>query len=220
MPSSERAPLAPAVRLTLSKQIADTLRREIVQGRIPPGTRLIQDELCKEFGTSRMPVRDALQQLTHEGLLAERAGQREVVPLAESTFAESQELIAVLHGWAARRLAEQGSDDDLAELRALHQQALGAGSPEERAQLGYRFHAAINHLAGAPRLVNLVAQLQQTSPQVFPVEGDDPHSLEKIHGAILEAILARDGDQAETLSRRHALQSTADVLGERPRAAD
>src|SRR4051794_6107660 len=141
MGTFQAAGLEPALRpAPLSKQVADSLRRAIIHGTIPAGTRLTQDELCKEFGTSRMPVRDALRQLTHEGLLREVGAQREVVPFAAEAFAESQELIAVLHGWATRRVAERGTDEEIAELRAVHDEMVAATSSAERSQLGYRFH--------------------------------------------------------------------------------
>src|ERR1700740_1845683 len=53
----------------LGKQIAEALRREIVLGIIPSGTKLSQRQLCEKFGTSRMPGRDGLKLLSHEGLV-------------------------------------------------------------------------------------------------------------------------------------------------------
>ncbi len=99
------------IRFNLSEQIAERLRDDIVHGRIPAGTRLVQDELCERFGTSRMPVRDALQQLTHEGMLEQHGQQRIVVSLGAEDLEDVHGLTAVLHGWAAGRVAELASEN-------------------------------------------------------------------------------------------------------------
>ena len=51
-------------RTPLGQRIADALRHDILFGRLAPGTKLAQTQVCERFGTSRMPVRDALRQLT------------------------------------------------------------------------------------------------------------------------------------------------------------
>ena len=66
-------PTAPArvslSRRTLADQIAEQLRRDILFGVIGPEDRLTQESVCQRFDTSRIPVRDALQRLMHEGLV-------------------------------------------------------------------------------------------------------------------------------------------------------
>jgi DNA-binding GntR family transcriptional regulator len=59
-------PLGPAL---LRQQALDTLRGAIVAGHFNPGDRLVEEELCRQLGVSRGPIREALRQLEHEGLV-------------------------------------------------------------------------------------------------------------------------------------------------------
>jgi DNA-binding GntR family transcriptional regulator len=211
-PAPER-PRNVVVRQLLSEQIADALRREIIHGDLAPGSRLVQEELCKQFGTSRMPVRDALQQLTHEGLLVEVGGQREVIALSREDLIESQSLAGVLHGWAARRVAEIGDDDDIGALEAIHRESAAVVDAHEFTRLSWQFHRKINQFARSPRLVAVLEMLQKTTPRVFPLES--PPSIGRArrqHGEIIKAMKARDYDAVEALARRHANEAAEELL--------
>jgi len=54
---------------TIREQIADQIRTDVLSGRLPEGTSLREQTLAKQYGVSRAPIRDALLQLTQEGLL-------------------------------------------------------------------------------------------------------------------------------------------------------
>jgi DNA-binding GntR family transcriptional regulator len=57
---------------SLREQIADRIRTDVMCGRLPEGERLSEIKLGEQFGVSRTPIREALQQLMHEGLLEGR----------------------------------------------------------------------------------------------------------------------------------------------------
>jgi DNA-binding GntR family transcriptional regulator len=71
---------------TLVERVASDLRAAILEGRLRAGERIGQDALAKQFGTSRLPVREALRLLQNEGLvsLKPNAGAR----VASLTMAE------------------------------------------------------------------------------------------------------------------------------------
>ena len=59
--------------LSVREQIADRIRNDVLGGRFAAGERLLENKLGEEFGVSRTPIREALQQLTTEGILEGRA---------------------------------------------------------------------------------------------------------------------------------------------------
>ena len=189
-------------RASLSEQIAERLRDDIVHGRIKPGTHMIQDELCERFGTSRMPVRDALQQLTHEGLLEQRGQQRVVVSLGTKDVEEAEVLIAVLHAWAAGQAATVASDAELAELAEICHAAVATDDVYEFGHLAMQFNRKINMLAHSPRLIRTLRTIEQSVPRTMPFTvPEETAPSKRRYLAILEAIQSRDQEEAERLTR-------------------
>jgi DNA-binding GntR family transcriptional regulator len=197
-------------RTSLSRQIADKLRDDIVHGRIPADTKLLQDELCDRFGTSRMPVRDALQQLTHEGLLELHGAQRVVVKLGADDIAEANDLIGILHAWAAGRAAVHASVEQIDELDELCEKLIESEDPYEFGHLALRFHRQLNFMANSPRLIRVMTDLQRSIPQALPFTIPESHPIEKEDfRRIVNAVRWRDPELAERLARTQATSYTS-----------
>jgi DNA-binding GntR family transcriptional regulator len=201
------------VRTFLSQEIAEILRNEILNGILEAGTHLGQRELCVRFGTSRMPVRDALRQLSHEGLLREVSGRLEVMPIDEDELRETYRLVTVLHAWAARQVAERGCRADLDELQSIHSASLRVDDQTEFTRISWHLHQRINELAGSRRLIDLLSLLQRTTPRAFPVEiSGQVASARRQHAALLKAMKSGDGDLAERLARAHVTEEMDALL--------
>lgn len=195
------------LRSNLSSQIAERLRNDIVHGRIPAGTRLVQDELCERFGTSRMPVRDAMQRLTHEGLLEQQGQQRLVVTLGTEELAEAYEIMAVLHGWAARKAAMLATEAELQEFAQVCNAAVAADETYEFGTCAMAFHKKINMMAHSMRLVRSLKQFQQTVPRAFPFNIPEEMAWsKKCFESIENAIRDRDPEAAERLTRQMSMR--------------
>src|SRR5262249_46641479 len=110
--------LTPLTATSLADEIAFRLRSDILEGALPLGTRLQQDELCARFGVSRTPVREALRQLQALNLitLAPSRGATVRIP-SRRELIEVYELRSDLDGLAARLAAERWSGGDLVEIR-------------------------------------------------------------------------------------------------------
>lgn len=194
------------LRSNLSDQIAQHLRDDIVHGRIPAGTRMVQDELCARFGVSRMPVRDALQKLTHEGMLEQQGQQRVVVELGAEDLTDVHMLIAVLHGWAAARAAEIATEEETEQLARICDAAADVDDPFEHGQMAMEFHRQINRMARSPRLIRTLRTLQQSSPGALPFNVPEVMAPSKArHREIVAAIRNHDATTAERLTRLNSL---------------
>ena len=98
------------IRRSLHDEVASRLRAMLVEGRIPPGAKLNERELCGLLRVSRTPLRIALATLAHEGLLEPlRGGGFVVRSFTRADIADGIELRGVLEGTAARFAAATGS---------------------------------------------------------------------------------------------------------------
>ncbi|HSO79811.1 MAG TPA: GntR family transcriptional regulator, partial [Chromatiaceae bacterium] len=106
--------------ITLADQIFTRMRREIVEGQIPPGSKMSEPELARRYGISRGPLREALRRLESSSLVVRRAnvGAR-VIDLSSAQLLDLYYLREALEGMAARLAAERMSAAEIEELRAL-----------------------------------------------------------------------------------------------------
>lgn len=109
-------------RFTTSDRVYAQLRRSITQGTIPGGTVLNQIDLARQFGVSRVPVREALRRLQAEHLLVARPFQRYVVHTPSSSqVLDLLDVREVLEQLALRRLMASPAlrSETLAEAREI-----------------------------------------------------------------------------------------------------
>src|SRR6476469_9089918 len=112
---------------TVRARAAAELRDRILTGRLAPGTRLDLDQITAEFGTSRTPVREALLELSYEGLVAvtPRSGIT-VLGITPEDAVDNFAVLAALSGKAAEWAAVRITEERLVELRALADAIVGA----------------------------------------------------------------------------------------------
>ncbi len=147
--------------------VYERLRDLIVQGRLAPGTRLVELELAERLGVSRTPLRAALERLRQEGyVVGDRTARQLRLAVAPLTAADAQELfhlVGALEGEAAEIAARalKGPRKALAEqlhaINAAFADAAKAKHPDHHTlfQLDHRFHATYVHASAGPRLRTL-----------------------------------------------------------------
>jgi DNA-binding GntR family transcriptional regulator len=199
-------------REPLGSQIASALRRDIFLGRLLPGTRLAQAELCTEFGTSRMPVRDALRELTFDGtVISDGARTVVVAPLSRSDLIDSFRIEGLLNGLAARLATPLATAEDFEVLTSLHKQMLAsskASKHEQMAQLNWQFHRHINKLAGSRKLLSTLRVVSLDVPRDYLIRMPEwATKSNKEHAQIIAAMKARDSAKAESLMEAHLTES-------------
>jgi DNA-binding GntR family transcriptional regulator len=154
------APRAALVsREPIHEQILPHIRRDIVEGRWAPGERLPEPLLCKEFGVSRTPLRDALKLLEAEGLVELQPHVGAVVTdPGQPDVAEKMELLGALEQLAATKVAALKPPATLEAIRRLHAQMTKAAAAQDATtyyRLNDEFHRLIVLGAGNKTLAEM-----------------------------------------------------------------
>jgi DNA-binding GntR family transcriptional regulator len=161
-----------------------------------------------------MPVRDALRQLAHEGLLVERGGQLEVKPLREEDILDALTIMSVLSGWAVRRVTETATLEQLQELDALYREAAEDPDPLEFSKIVLNWHKRINYMAGSSHLIEMLVTLERTVPRVFPISvREDVDRYRQQYGFIQSAMINRDAATSEILARKVTIAMWLQLFG-------
>src|SRR5579884_3015211 len=145
-----------ASRRALWETIVEAMRRAIVLGELPPGLHLEEPALARKFGVSRIPVREAIVRLEHEGLvrIEPRRGAF-IVGVTEDDVGDLYEFRLLLESSAIRRAAQRIDDVGLAQLRELVDQmaeAVHRGQTVHMVGPDVDFHRAIVGQSGSRQL--------------------------------------------------------------------
>jgi DNA-binding GntR family transcriptional regulator len=195
---------------TMQEIAYDAIRDGILAGRHAPGQRLIADELAKELGVSRMPVREALHRLEVAGLVTITPHRGAVVSaLSEAECIEIYHVRAVLDGLATRLATPNLTEVDHARLATLlAEMAAGveAKDPQRVLNVNREFHLVIWSAARAPRLRDLLENLYDSSQRFRNISVLIPGRLDQItheHRLIAEALVRGDAAAAEQYANEH-----------------
>ncbi len=204
----------------------ESLRRAIMEGRLPPGDRLIEATLAEEMGISRMPVREALRKLETEGLVARVPRGGVVVRgfdpediLEVYTIRMALEVVATLK--ASERItpeeieALQGHLDRAARASA-RADAGEPGADREVFEAHRAFSDGILRASRMRRLIGLIQTFNEYLERFRRVTLSRPERRQRVqreHQAILEAVRRSDRTAIERLVRAHLEGAQASYLG-------
>ncbi|QYK42113.1 MAG: GntR family transcriptional regulator [Paracoccaceae bacterium] len=180
---------------------------DIRNGTLPPGARLRETDLADRLGISRTPVREAIRQLEADGLVIHLPRQGATIrSLDHAEVVELYEMRAVLEGTAARLAARAASDIELAELAALNAELAASPAGPAAREVNRQFHRSLLDAARNRFLLKSMSALQKTLLILGPTTLADPARAEAAvaeHAAVLAALNARDGAEAEAAMRAH-----------------
>lgn len=189
------------------KEAYGLILEAIDDGIYSPGDRLVESELADRFGVSRTPIREALQRLETQSLLARDGRSLIVASLDHNQMAELYLVRSELEGLAARLAAQHATAEEIGLLREMVEtdKAL-VDDPAKLARTNRRFHKQV-HLASHNRYVvqqldlvyRTMALVTTTS---LAVEGRGSKALSE-HDLIVKGIEARDGKAAEKALKNH-----------------
>jgi len=179
-----------------------SMRDAILSGELAPGTKLRQEKLAERFGTSRIPVREALRALEYEGLVRSAPYRGfAVTELDADDIEEVYDLRILLEGHAVRLAVLLITDDDLRTLEGLYREMMEATPGDAQLAARERFYIRLYSLTGRPRLVGLIARLRQEVARSlrWPTLQHAPSH----HEAFFEAIRAGDVERAVSQLATH-----------------
>lgn len=205
--------------------VYDRLRAAIVEGRYPPGTRLVEQRLAEDLAVSRTPVREAVRRLESEGLVVvERNRGARVRPLTEAEVADLYEVRARLEAYAAELAAARSDAADRAAIRAtadaFAEAVAGCDTDDLDAvraldAANARFHGSLLAASRHGRIRQLVAGAVD-APLVFQaLQRFTRPELQRsalFHHLISDAVSAGEGERAGRLMTEHVLQGRDALL--------
>lgn len=203
-------------RMSASDHIAETLREAIVEGNLPAGELLRQDDIAARFHVSKIPVREALKRLEAEGLVSFMRNRGAVVAsLSAEEILEYVEIRAMLEARAAYLAAQQISDENLAFARAKLAEFGAADQAARWGELNWQFHSALYADARRPILLgeirSLYDKVERYVRALLSITTEMPKT-QREHAAILDAFARRDPDAAADLTRAHVLDAGASLV--------
>lgn len=215
--------MEPTATKTHASRTVIELRKKILGGDLPGGTRLFEVPLAEELEISRTPLRDAMSRLAEEGLLERaKSGGFVVRQFSFADVIDAIEIRGVMEGTAARLAAERGvKPEAMARIQGIVKELDACFGPnpgevefESYAALNDRFHTELAGLSGSIIVkgeVERASRLPFASPSAFLPDKADIAAFRRSlniaheqHRAMVEAIAAREGARAEALAREHA----------------
>lgn len=200
-------------RSVLADQVRDRLLADILSGRYPPDSRIVETRVARELGTSQAPVREALRSLEALGVVETTPfrGARVRRPSA-SELLGAYDVRSELEAYGARLAVPRLTDADLAELVALGeemQQAARRGDPHEVATVDASFHARLIELSGNETLVRVWRSLEPFSRTYITLvaPGADTQWTADLHLPIIVALRSRDPERVVGALRRHFVEA-------------
>jgi GntR family transcriptional regulator of gluconate operon len=147
----------------LWESVADQLREEILDGRLPAGSRLVETELADRFGVSRGPIRDALRELARGGLAVDLPRRGTFVSsLTERDLEEVYVIRRAIEEAAVELAIAKATDADVAEMfevLAAAEAAYGSADLASAWEADMAFHRSYCRLSGNGRLLALYDHL-------------------------------------------------------------
>jgi DNA-binding GntR family transcriptional regulator len=204
--------------LGLHQQVATRLRTMLIEGIIAPGAKLNERELCEVLHVSRTPLREAIKLLAVEGLVDLLPNRGAVaVRLSEDDVIHTFEVLANLEGLSGELAAERVTDDERAEIRAMHYEMLACHARRDLSgyyRLNASIHRAINAAARNPVLATTYAHVNARVQALrfrTNQNGAKWEQAVKEHGAMVDALDARDAAAMRAILVTH-LQHKRDMV--------
>lgn len=206
--------------LTVPEQIAARVADRILEGRLPPGAKIGEQELASEFGFSRGPVRDALHVLEREGLvkMVPRRGAV-VTALSEEEIKEIFEIRAALYEIVARKAVELRNPEMLSVLDAGFKRLKYFSELDDDggryAETAYRLFMITAKYSGNQRLYRMIQALSLQTLRYSKLGLASKHRRQRsvrLWSEALRALKKGDGKRYLAIARQRVRESAEEAL--------
>ena len=201
-----------------SVRVAEVLRREILDGEIPPGARVRQEEVAERLGASRLPVREALRMLAAEGLVNLEANRGARIPVLDRREVEVlYRMRERLEPLALVESMSHLSEADLAHIAGLQERIAGFSDIREFLELDREFHLATYSACGIDQLQDNVVRLWNSTQhyrRAF-MEMAGPQRrwvVNAEHNLIIDALQRQDASDAERYLVGHIRRTRRELV--------
>lgn len=206
---------------TLRESIVDIIRKRIINRELQPGQKIVEQELAKEFKTSRAPIREALRELENEGLIeyVRNAG----CSVKEITFEESFEIYLMRANYeimAVRLMGGNIPEETIQEMEVVLEQMKNLSVDEYEQLFSYdnKFHGCLIKMTGMQSLYkawknlnygNIVTGYNLTSDKKAVIARQYP-----IHKEVLDACKSRKKEDICRALSNHYMRTIHRLLKE------
>ncbi|MEV4605023.1 amidase family protein [Amycolatopsis sp. NPDC049253] len=193
----EAGRLGDQIALTsVADEVYGRIRDAILDGTYPPGTRLSLRTLADELGVSTMPARESLKRLGVEGLVVFGRRSVTVANLGADQVRQIFEIRQRLEALATEWAAEQATEEDLRDLRAILDEMADANlDPVVWRGLNRRFHERLYSCSRSPHLLDLIRNIwDRVAPSmaIYATAVEDFGEAHRQHQQILHLFAAKD----------------------------
>ena len=203
--------------MTLSDEVFQALVKAILSGEIEPGARLDEPSICRKFGVSRTPIREALRRLSGTGLV--EVAPRKGVTVARIDIEQLNNMFEALgefEGLCAKLSAVRMSTLDKKRLEVLnaHRQKRIADGDKDFAAMNNEFHEAIYLGAHNPSIAWVTRSFRQRLAPFQALQfvpGRTEYSFHE-HDEIVRAIVGSDAERAYDIMRDHVIGTGLQVI--------
>lgn len=187
----------------------EALKGLIGSGQLSPGEQIRQEEMAEQLQVSRVPLREAMNVLAHQGILQHRPNQGYFV--TKRSPAERAQISRMLHLLENELLMSLEWPDEatLQELRTLNARMREHAAPGETwplIQLNRQFHFTIFSLSPHKLILDEVKRLWVLTEPLLWIKFEHPDARERTlqeHDSLIDALAARDLERCTTEMTRH-----------------
>ncbi len=197
-------------RRLLFSEIAEYIGQLIIDGTLPPGSKIPERELCDSFQVSRTPIREALKVLANDGLVTLEPNRGAwVSPITVADLEEAFPVMGALEALAGELAAQRITDAELANIERMHAELVESYAERDLSRyfiLNQQVHSAILETARNPTLsahyLPLATRLRRAR---YLANTSSKRWAEAIaeHEQMIKALRERDGAKLGRIMRAH-----------------